>query len=97
MTRNQAAARFLLGLAVFVVIIAWCIWWVPEPFRWVITVYAFVACPTILIIIIAIQNRRPRGQEPELYEPPAPRRHNNRGFQLRVQHSSAEKGGRKFA
>lgn len=97
MTKNQAAARFLALVMVFIGIIAWCIWWVPVPFRWIVVVYAFVACPTILVIVLAVQNRRRQPVEPEPYASPAPRRHNNRGLQLRIEHSSAEKGGRKFA
>lgn len=97
MTKNQAAVRVFTGLLFLAGAIVFCLLWVPAPLRWVITVYAFVGCPTLLILLLAWQNRRREPAEPERYEPPARIRHNNRDLQLRVEHSSAEKGGRKFA
>ena len=97
MTKNQAAARFMLGVMVFIAIIAWCVWYVPAPFRWIVVVYGFVVCPTILVVVHVVQSFRARPEEPELYEPPAAKLHNNRNFQLRVEHSATERGGRKFA
>lgn len=97
MSKSRAAARVFGSMLFLAGAIVFCLLWVPAPLRWVITVYAFVGCPTILALFIAWQNRRREPEQAERYEPPARRRHNNRGLQLRVEHSSAEKGGRKFA
>lgn len=97
MSKNRAAARVFMALLFLAGAIVFCLLWVPAPLRWVITVYAFVGCPTILALFIAWQNRRREPEQAERYEPPARRRHNNRGLQLRVERDSAERGGRKFA
>lgn len=98
MTKDRAAAGFILSLMGFVGVIAWCVWWVPAPFRWVVTAYAFGVCPTILIILSAIQTRRVRRESLDVLDDMAPlKRHNNRGFQLHIVDNTAERGGRKFA
>lgn len=97
MSKNRAAARVFAGLLFLAGAIVFCLLWVPAPLRWVITVYAFVACPTGLVILIAWQNRRREPAEPERYEPPTRKLHNRRGLQLRVEHATSERGGRKFA
>lgn len=97
MSKSRAAARVFGSMLFLAGAIVFCLLWVPAPLRWVITVYAFVGCPTILALFIAWQNRRREPEQAERYEPPARRRHNNRGLQLRVERDSAERGGRKFA
>ncbi len=96
LTKNQATARTMLYIMVFLILVAWCVYWVPEPWRWLVVLWAFVVCPAAVVVIIALKNRRERAAAEELYTPPQPEKLTRKTLQLRIEHSSG-RGGRKFA